>query len=283
MTLGEIQKKYRDNLKQLYDEREVNSICRLIFENELNLKSHFLSLEKYRILTAIQIENLELKLERLMTHEPVQYILGETEFYGLKFKVNKHVLIPRPETEELVEWVLSELPANDSGLNILDIGTGSGCIPVALKRKKSDLNLYACDISEDALFIAMQNSKLNNVQVQFFSKNILTEKLEENRYDIIISNPPYIAEIEKKGMSKNVLDFEPRLALFVPDDDGLIFYRRITQLATVALKKEGKLFFEINENRADGVMELLHSNNFVNIELKKDLSGKSRMVKGEKL
>ena len=208
----------------------------------------------------------------LKSNKPIQYILGKTEFYGLKIALNNHVLIPRSETEELVDWVLEE-----DFNSALDIGTGSGCIAIALA-KYSDAKISAIDISEYALRLAKENMILNNVDLNLFRQDIFENKLID-KVDLIVSNPPYVLESEKRYMHKNVLDFEPHMALFVSDDDPLVFYKRIINIATESLYTEGRLFFEINENFSNELINILGQTGFVDIELKKDINDKDRMVK----
>lgn len=286
MTLAELQKIFWQELSTLYDEREARAITQIVFENKLELQAHQMAFERFRILTQEQQKQLNEILKRLLTNEPLQYVLEEADFYGLKFKVNKSVLIPRPETEELVEWMVREdgrrQTADDSEMQILDIGTGSGCIPISLSKKFPKANIEACDISEDALQVAEENNRGLQTRVKFFKHDILTEKLSANKYDIIVSNPPYISVSEKEAMRSNVLNYEPHLALFFSGDDDLIFYRKISEQASLALKPNGKIFFEINQAKGIEVVELLNNFGFVNIELRKDLSGKDRMVKAEK-
>ncbi|MES2622193.1 MAG: peptide chain release factor N(5)-glutamine methyltransferase [Bacteroidota bacterium] len=281
--MAELQKQFWDKLSKVYDEREARAITRMVLEEILELDTHKLSLERFRILTSHQHVLLSEILERLLTHEPVQYILGRADFFGLKFNVNRHVLIPRPETEELVDWIVSDFASRTSDLRILDIGTGSGCIPISLAHKFPSAFVEATDVSEDALEVAEENNRLNDTKVKFLKHDILNEDLLANTYDIVISNPPYISLEEKTFMAENVLKFEPHLALFAPGEDSLIFYRRIAEKAFHALKPFGKLFFEINEAKGKEVIELMEGFGFTNIELRKDLSGKERMVKGEKL
>ena len=211
----------------------------------------------------------------LKTKKPLQYILGETEFYGLKFKVNEHTLIPRPETEELVDWILQE-----DFKSALDIGTGSGCIPISLA-KNSKAILSAIDVSENALKVAKENSEMNDVKINFIQQDIL--KVDAlPKVDLIVSNPPYVLDTEKKLMMANVLDHEPHLALFVPNDNPLLFYKKIADLADKSLVKGGKLFFEINEQFGQETIAILSDYGFVNIELKKDINDKDRMIKAMK-
>ncbi len=282
MTIADIQKTYWDELSKVYDAREARSITKIVFEKILELNTPKLSLERFRILTTNQQEELDKVLTRLVAQEPVQYVLEEADFMGLIFKVNKHVLIPRPETEELVDWINHELRITDYQLRILDIGTGSGCIPISIAKEFPSLIVEATDVSEEALLVAEENNRTHGTTVNFYKHDILHENLLPKTYDLIVSNPPYIAEREKTEMAPNVLDYEPHLALFAADEDDLIFYRRIAAQAMHALNPGGKLFFEINQARGNEVMELMKANGFLNLELRKDMSGRDRMVKGEK-
>lgn len=234
-------------------------------------------------LLATDSERVENILNRLKTGEPVQYILGHTEFYGLPFKVNPSVLIPRPETEELVEWAISSVGSLQLAAgSILDIGTGSGCIAISLKKNLKDAQMSAIDISPEALKTAKENAELNKVDVNFVRDDILNpthHSLLTTHYSLIISNPPYVTLDDKKQMHTNVTDFEPHTALFVPKDDPLIFYRAIANFASTHLEKGGLLFFEINESYGEQTVELLSDKQFKNIELRKDMSGKLRMIK----
>jgi release factor glutamine methyltransferase len=282
VTIAEYQKVYYDKLSKVYDDREARSLTRIVFENILSLETYKLSAERFRILTTHQTIELDDILKRLISYEPVQYILEEADFFGLKFKVNRHVLIPRPETEELVAWIIESMPASKMPLTVLDIGTGSGCIPVSLSKKYPAAKIEAVDISADALQVAKENNQLNNTSVQFICKDILSAKLPDAYYDIIVSNPPYIAISEQNTMLQNVLMYEPHLALFVSDDDALIFYRTIAKHARSSLKPGGLLFFEINEAKGAAMLALMQEYEFEEIELRPDLSGKSRMIRGRK-
>ena len=282
MSIAELQKKFWEELKPLYDEREARAVTRLVLETLLQLNPTQLSFERFRLLTTYQQYQLQQILTRLTTGEPVQYVLGEAHFYGLKLKVNKHVLIPRPETEELVEWIISGLEFGIPELRILDIGTGSGCIPIVLSKKLPHARVEAIDVSELALQVAEENNRLNGTSVQFRKVDILSEELPPQTYDVIVSNPPYITEAEKNTLHKNVLNFEPHLALFSFDEDGLKFYRRIAQLAATALKPNGKIYFEIHRDKAEEVALILTEAGYRNVELRKDLGGNNRMVKGDK-
>ncbi len=279
MTIAEIQKKYWQELKPIYGEREARAITRIVFEKIFQIQSVRLSLDLFRLVTVNQQNDLNTILLRLLTNEPVQYILEEADFYGLKFKVNKAVLIPRPETEELVAAIVDEIKG-ETDLHILDIGSGSGCIAIAIARANKKVNVEAVDISLDALEVAAENNSRNSTNVKFKQHDILTQPLENSTYDIIVSNPPYILPDEQEEMRANVVHFEPHLALFTPPDDVLIFYRIITQQATQALKPGGKLFFEINAAYGQQVVELMQQAGFKTVQLNKDLSGKDRMVMG---
>ena len=220
-------------------------------------------------------DKLKLIIAELETYKPIQHIIGEADFYGLKLKVNEHTLIPRPETEELVQWILEH-----EFTSALDIGTGSGCIPIALKKNK-DAEITAIDMSESALWMAKENAKMNEVEINFLLQDILkTTTLP--KVDVIISNPPYLLDKEKELMLANVLDNEPHLALFVPNNNPLLFYKKIADLAFKSLSKNGLLFFEINERLGKETVGALNSIGFVDIELKKDINDKNRMIKATK-
>lgn len=218
---------------------------------------------------------------RLQNHEPVQYIIGKETFMGLVFEVDENVLIPRPETQELVGWILEE-HRSDEGCKILDIGTGSGCIPVALAHFMNGAELEAWDISDGALEVARRNANRNGVNVLFRKQNVLEAVPSTSCYDVIVSNPPYITEKEKVDMEANVLDWEPSVALFVPDSDPLLFYRKIAELGLKMLLPEGVLYFEIN--RAYGAMmkSMLENMGYKYVELRKDIFGNDRMIKAIK-
>lgn len=281
VTIAELQSVYQQQLTPLYDEREARAITRLVLEKVLELNATKLSFERFRILTAPQQDTLLQLLERLKTNEPPQYVLGEADFCGLEFKVNEQVLIPRPETEELVHWILAEAGATNLPLRILDIGTGSGCIPVSLSAKLPHAVVEGVDVSEGALEVAKANNELNKAAVNFYKLNIL-EQQPVGTYNIIVSNPPYIPEQERNSLENNVVQFEPHLALFSYDEDGLTFYKRIAEVAFGSLTKGGKLFFEIHKDKAEPVKQLMQQAGFTNVEIHKDLSGHDRMVMGVK-
>jgi release factor glutamine methyltransferase len=264
-------------LSNMYDEKEIESFFYLVLESIHKKKRIDLALEPKMEMDAIQLSLWQIVLTDLKKNKPIQYILGQTEFYGLPFIVNENVLIPRPETEELVELILSR---NQSlkRVKILDIGTGSGCIPISLKKNMLSSEIEAIDISEMALATAKLNAELNNVEVAFFLKNILETDDLGVQYDIIVSNPPYVRHKEKCKINANVLEYEPHLALFVEDEDALLFYRKIAQIALKNLKSGGKLYFEINQYLSKETVDLLESLNFKNIDLRKDIYGNDRMI-----
>jgi len=218
-------------------------------------------------------------LNRLMAHEPIQYIIGETDFYGLKFKVTPDVLIPRPETEELVDWILRE--EKNRCRTLLDIGTGSGCIPVSVDLNANMERIEGWDISAEAILLAQSNAEKNGSKTRFSVQDILDASLvpEPSAWDVIVSNPPYVLKEESVLMKKNVVDNEPHIALFVPNDDPLIFYRAITKFAKIHLQPKGRLYFEINEKQGAQTANLLAEEGFNDIQLRKDLQGKERMIR----
>jgi release factor glutamine methyltransferase len=264
-------------LAGFYPVSEIEGFIRIIFDAVCGLSFTEQVIRKHEKISLTDFEKIKTIISRLKNFEPIQYILGETEFYGLKLVVNPSVLIPRPETEELVQWILkSDLPENST---ILDIGTGSGCIAIALKNQIKNAEVFGTDISENALEIARQNALKNNLGVDFFQVDILKwEQFKWNKFDVIVSNPPYIRESEKLQMHSNVLNFEPENALFVPDCDPLVFYRAIIIFAKNQLNKSGLLFFEINENLGSEIYEMLIDSGFTEIEIRKDINGKNRMV-----
>lgn len=278
MKISDLKSNFKKTLSELYPSEEIQSFFNILSEKYLNLSRIEIALNRDRRLTATEAEKFQKAILRLQNHEPIQYIIGETEFYGLPFKVNTHTLIPRPETEELVEWILSGFPPSGAR-GILDIGTGSGCIAISLAKNLPNAKISALDISEEALKIAEANAKLNKVEIDFFQTDILAAETLPKQYDVIVSNPPYVRELEKKQMQQNVLKYEPHSALYVKDEDPLLFYRAISRLAKNHLNPGGKLFFEINEYLAYEMTELLKAAGFKNIEIKKDIYGKDRMLK----
>jgi release factor glutamine methyltransferase len=280
MLIKQYRQEFISALRSIFDEKEVESFFYITLETFHGMKRIDLALQPNFELDAKQLLQWETVLAQLKTQKPIQYILGETEFYGLPFYVNENTLIPRPETEELVAWILSNLHIHTSthSLKILDIGTGSGCIAIALAKNIPKAKVYAIDVSQKALAIAQKNALRNNVEVTFLEKNILKTNDLEVQFDIIVSNPPYVRQLEKGEIQKNVLDYEPHLALFVEDHDALLFYRKIAQLAQKNLSQKGLLYFEINQYLAKEMLELLQKHNFKNSELKKDIYGNDRMI-----
>lgn len=275
---------FRNELKDLYSPEEIENFIFFSMNEYLGYTRRHLQLKANQSLGEKETERFKTILAELKNHKPIQYILGNTEFYGLKIRVNEHVLIPRPETEELVELILQENPAPE---NILDIGTGSGCIAIALKKHLKDSVVFAIDISDEALLVAKGNAILNQTQVHFLQADILTPLSSEkkdsgSKFDVIVSNPPYVRQSEKDKMSKNVLDYEPHLALFVNDNDPLVFYKAIADFALQNLSASGKLYFEINEKLGSEVKNLLDKKGFKNVEIKKDMSGKERIAVGNR-
>ena len=278
-TVKEIIRQFREELSPIYNVHEAFQFVWLIFDHLHGWTKTDLLLRDDTKLTDSDQLFVEKALERLKNHEPIQYILGETEFFGLPFEVNPSVLVPRPETEELVEWILESVKP-DKPLRILDIGTGSGCIAVSLARHLPGAIVTAWDVSSEALKVAEFNARNNEAVVSFVQKDVLATTPEEMEgYDIIVSNPPYVREQEMELMKENVLNHEPHLALFVKDHDPLLFYRHITRLAAVSLSADGLLFFEINRDMGRETVELLSENGFREPELRKDLSGNFRMLK----
>ena len=318
MTIAEAEKTFITQLKSVYDDEEAKGMSFLVIHHLTGIsKSHFL-LNKADIIEELHQPSLLRIINELKTGKPLQYILGETEFYGLRFKVNPSVLIPRPETEELVDWIVNEVRSlkseigphtshliphtshlipHTSHLNpqssdllpqtpnliILDIGTGSGCIAVSLKKHLPEARVHALDKFPAVLDTARQNAALNETEIIFFEADILNNPdLPENlKYSIIVSNPPYISNYEKQNMHTNVLEHEPHTALFVSDETPLIFYERIAAFAKTHLINGGLLFFEINEELGKATVDILKKDDFFNIELKKDLQGKDRMIRAQ--
>ncbi len=280
MILKELKKKFHNQLSDLFPKTEIDSFFYFLLEEYTGLKRIDLTLQPNYNISNKNINAFSQALDRLKKEEPIQYIIGKTEFYGFPFIVNKHTLIPRPETEELVSWILNTIQtSNKKPIQILDIGTGSGCISIALKKNNPDVSIYALDISSEALEVAKQNAERNNVSIHFIHKDILTTSDLNQSFDIIISNPPYVRELEKKEMKNNVLKYEPELALFVPNKNPLIFYQKIAQLASKSLTENGILFFEINEYLFSETEKLLLDIGFHSIEIKKDIFGKNRFIK----
>ena len=283
IKLKSLQNIFHKELKTIYNQNEINSFFFMLSEHYYKVSRIKLAIEPNY---TIDNQNKLLKaLESLKQEKPIQYIIGKIEFYGLPFKVNKHVLIPRPETEELVYWVISKAKNHEAEIKILDIGTGSGCIAISLAKNLPSAKLYALDVSKQALKTAKYNAILNDVSVEFINNDILNldkSIFKDFEFDIIVSNPPYVREQEKKLIKANVLNNEPHLALFVKDENPLQFYKAMIFFSVENLKKGGFLFFEINEYLAKDMIQLLNSNNFSEIKLKQDFFKKDRMISGIK-
>ncbi|WP_374506309.1 peptide chain release factor N(5)-glutamine methyltransferase [Flavobacterium sp.] len=281
MTIKHYRDQFIQELTPLYDPGEAERFFYLILEAKHQLKRIDIALQPELVLSVSEMETWNSILEELKREIPIQYILGTTHFYGLEFEVNSAVLIPRPETEELVDWIVqkSKIKNQKSKIKILDIGTGSGCIAISLAKNLPDAEVFALDVSEQALATAQKNAELNQVQVQFICQSILETEDLGQQFDIIVSNPPYVRHLEKQEIKKNVLDNEPHLALFVADDDALIFYRKIAQLALKNLNQTGQLYFEINQYLGQEMLDLLQEMNFKDTVLRKDIYGNNRMTK----
>jgi release factor glutamine methyltransferase len=278
MTIKEYYTQFLSSLKKIYSDNEAVSIIEMVFESTLQLDRTALRAFTDKAISKVDSAKLNSILDQLVIHTPVQYVLGEAWFYKMKLKVSPAVLIPRPETEELVLEVIQYAKEN-TAKNILDIGTGSGCIAIAIKKHVPNLVSTAIDISREALFIAMQNAATQNTHIEFLQINFLEETTHKNLslFDIIISNPPYIPANEKELMDKNVTAYEPHTALFVADATPLIFYEKIALFGKTHLSKTGKIFLETHENFAKAVATLFEANGY-KATIKQDLSGKERMV-----
>lgn len=267
-------------LHPYYQETEAGALAKWILTEVFHFSTFDLYAGKDMNFSENDRDRLEDILNRLRDYEPLQYVLGKAEFGGLSFEVTPDVLIPRPETLELVEWITADCQGTE-GVRILDIGTGSGCIPVTLYKRLEAYRpqVASWDISEKALEVAGRNAVANGAVVTFCCQDVLSESLPETEVDVLVSNPPYIAEKEKASMERNVLDWEPGLALFVPDDDPLLFYRRIAEAGLRILSPKGRLYYEINRAYGKETVELLERLGYTEVELRKDLSGNDRMVK----
>jgi release factor glutamine methyltransferase len=270
-------KQLRDELCDLYPQGECDALIRIIALDLLKIGNTTFFLRDEITLDATQQKMLDDAIVRLKRAEPIQYILGETEFCDLTFKVNPSVLIPRPETSELVRWIVAENSAREN--SILDIGTGSGCIAISLAKMMPQATVTAWDISHDAIITAESNNKLNGTNVTFARQDIFAAEGEGAKYDIIVSNPPYIKEAEKENMESNVLNWEPHIALFVPNNDPLLFYRQIALKGTQLLKNGGRLYFEINREHGEETCNMLTQYGYTAIELRKDFADNDRMIR----
>ena len=280
-TLSQLSQYARQALQDFYPDGEIRSICRILYEDVFHLTNIDIHLKKNERLDESFINKFYGIVERLKTGEPLQYIIGSTEFRGLRLEVNRSTLIPRPETSELAAWASGALRA---GMRVLDIGTGSGCLAIALAQACPGAVAEGIDISAEAVATAQRNAAGNDVKVEFSVRDILRHgEYAWGTYDLIVSNPPYVRECERAGMERNVLDYEPPQALFVPDDDPLVFYRAIGDFGQAHLKAGGMLFLEINEALGQETARLLERQGYVLVEVRQDMYGKERMVKATKI
>lgn len=284
-SVRDCRKYYANQLEPIYGSDEANALIMILLEHYFNIDRVKIALEPDLRLSESELLTLHFAVKELLKNRPIQYIIGETEFCGMRFFVNENVLIPRPETQEIVENLVTSTRtrhATSQQLSILDIGTGSGCIAISLAKLIPNSDVTAVDVSEKALEVAKKNAEANGVNVHFVHDDILQPTIAElidNQFDIIVSNPPYVCESEKTEMRANVLDHEPSSALFVPDSDPLVFYRKILEFAQKALKPDGQIWFEINEKFGKETAELCREKGFKNVEIIKDFRGKERIVR----
>lgn len=277
MKLKDYRNQFIERLTPQYDAMEAERFFNISLLQLKGWKRIDLALQPDAVLSLGEIEKWNSVLVQLEQHRPIQYIFGKAHFYGMDFEVNENTLIPRPETEELVEWIIHENRSRGE-LKILDIGTGSGCIAISLAKNLPEAEVYAIDVSEKALDVARRNAIQNNVKVHFMLKDILAAETLPEVFDVIVSNPPYVRELEKMEIRPNVLEYEPHLALFVKDSDPLLFYRKIALLAKGNLPKNGRMYFEINQYLGNKTAEMFESYAFKNVILRKDMYGNDRMI-----
>ncbi|MBL6649148.1 MAG: peptide chain release factor N(5)-glutamine methyltransferase [Flavobacteriaceae bacterium] len=279
MTVLDFKNIFVENLESQIDQNELNELFFWLIEHYCKIdKISYILNQNYK-LKIQEKEDLQNAIELLKKETPIQYIIGSTEFKGINFCVNSNVLIPRPETEELVNWILEDNPKNKK---ILDIGTGSGCIAISLSKSLEDCFFEAWDVCKEAISVAKRNSKKHKTKITFKLKDIRNDIFYDNKFDIIVSNPPYVTHIDKQNMSKKVLNFEPHIALFVPQNEPLFYYKKILKFSERHLKSKGIIYLEINENLSKDVKELLYNNEFHDIKLRKDFRQKNRMIKAVK-
>lgn len=299
MKPGEAEKLIKEQLQEIYDHNESANIALLVLEDCTGFSGTDIIMNKEHEISAEQEKKIHQHIQRLLTHEPIQYIMQKAWFYGMDLYVDKNVLIPRPETEELVDWIVRDVKASGKDvfqkaatdadatrqLKILDVGAGSGCIALALKKAMPKAEVWGCDVSEEALNVARRNGSALDIRVDFQGIDFLDEAQQKilPTVDIIVSNPPYIPVKQKKEMNKNVVNHEPHAALFVPDDDALLFYKAIAHFAKKRLYENGSIYLEIHENLGQDVTNLFGQEGYQNIELRKDMQGKDRMVKMKRL
>jgi len=281
MTITLFRKSASEALHPLYDKQEAYKIIDILLEEYFSYSASLLHTHRNRLLEPTEMQALAAMLSKLVDGMPLQLVLGKAWFFDLHIQVNKHTLIPRPETEELVNWIVEE-NLNRDGLRMLEIGTGSGCIALALKKFLPYHEIIATDISDEALALAQQNAEINKLDISFFQGDILDPSFADyptKQFDIIVSNPPYITLGEQAAMHTNVLRFEPHQALFVPDDNALLFYEAITDYCLKTTDASCIVYFEINENLGNEMIVMLKNKGFQKIALKKDMSGKARMIR----
>lgn len=295
MKVKEAKKWLMERLGTIYDDNESANIALLVLEDCIGFAGTEIMMNKEEEITVNQENKIGKYIERLLQHEPIQYIMNKSWFYGMELYVDKAVLIPRPETEELVDWVVKDMKASGidvfpkeatdadvtTQLKILDIGTGSGCIALALKKMLPKAEVWGCDTSEEALNVARRNGAALNIRVDFQGANFLDEAQQKflPTVDIIVSNPPYIPLSDSTAMQQNVVGYEPHIALFVPNDDPLLFYKAIAHFARKRLYENGCIYLEIHEALGEGVISLFKAEGYQNVELRKDMQGKDRMLK----
>jgi release factor glutamine methyltransferase len=281
MTLDEARKRIITAIGSIYEQDEAKNIAELLMEHITNLPAIERIVKKHDLLREKEEKFLEQSIKRLQNHEPIQYITNEAWFAGMKFYVDKNVLIPRPETEELVEWVAKEVGSQKSDIRILDVGTGSGCIAIALKNRMPHAEIWACDVSDEALNVARMNADSLHAAIDFVPLNFLSvdQRRQLPHVDVIVSNPPYVLQKEKTAMRKNVTEYEPFAALFVPDNDPLTFYEAIAEFGKEKLNTPGSIFVEIHEDLAKEVKNLFLGKYYNSVEVRRDLQEKERMVK----
>jgi len=289
-SVRDCRKYYASQLESIYGSDEANALIMILLEHYFNIDRVKIALEPDLRLSESELLTLHFAVKELLKNRPIQYIIGETEFCGMRFFVNENVLIPRPETQEMVEMIADFARRDNAcvirtGCKIIDIGTGSGCIAISLAKMIPNSDVTAVDVSEKALEMARKNAEANGVNVHFVLDDIFkptTTELIDNHFDIIVSNPPYVCESEKSEMRANVLDHEPSSALFVPDSDPLVFYRKILEFAQKTLKPNGQIWFEINEKFGKETAELCYKKGFKNVEIIKDFRGKERVVRAQR-
>lgn len=280
MVLKEYRQQFYDALDALYPQEESETFFKILSQEYLKLAAFEIPLNFQLELTEAQQTYFDQALKRLEKFEPLQYIVGTTEFYGFPFVLSPDVLIPRPETEELVDWIYTDF--KDQECTVLDIGTGSGAIAVSLAKVLPKASVSALDVSAKALKIAAENAMANAVNIKFIEQDILACETLAESYDVIVSNPPYVRDLEKTEIKPNVINYEPHLALFVPDDNALLFYRKIAELALKALQPNGILYFEINQYLGEQTVSLLKNIGFSKVELRSDFAGNPRMIKAQR-